>query len=90
MGSSAAAPCAPPQSHAATAAHVPGGGYVVPSGVLQLRGEPVLRPQERALRHAEAAQRLWERSEQLTGIRYELSAKPAPAQNDRRYRPANR
>ncbi len=66
---------------AATAAHVPGGGYVVPSGVLQLRGEPVLRPQERALRHAEEAQQLWQRSEQLTGVKYEFRAMPAPAKN---------
>lgn len=59
---------------AATAA-VAGGGYVVPSGAFQLRGEPVLRPQDRALRHTKAAQRLWLRSEQLAGVEYEFSSR---------------
>lgn len=68
---------------AATAA-VPGGGYVVPSGPFQLWGEPVLRPQECALRHTEAAERLWQRSEQLAGVRYELSGPPgAPPRSPR-------
>ncbi|MBC3986584.1 SDR family NAD(P)-dependent oxidoreductase [Streptomyces sp. AC536] len=65
--------------HAATAHHVPGGSYVVPDGVLQLRGQPVLRTRERALQDTATAHRLWARSERLTGVRYPWPTEPPRA-----------
>ncbi|MBH5337615.1 SDR family NAD(P)-dependent oxidoreductase [Streptomyces pactum] len=62
--------------YAATVPHLPGGSYVVPDGPFQLRGEPVLRSRERALRDARTAHRLWVLSEELTGVRYPLRAAP--------------
>ncbi|MFF9868092.1 oxidoreductase [Streptomyces sp. NPDC013953] len=59
--------------YAATVPDLPGGAYVVPDGPLQLRGEPVQRTRERAIRDATTARRLWELSEKLTGVRYQLS-----------------
>ncbi|WP_045747812.1 oxidoreductase [Actinoplanes rectilineatus] len=55
--------------HAATA-DLPGGSWVVPRGLLQLRGAPTCRPQEPALHDAVSATRLWELSEELTGVVY--------------------
>ncbi|MGW6979248.1 oxidoreductase [Streptomyces sp. NPDC054932] len=54
--------------YAATVPDLPGGAYVVPDGPLQLRGEPVLRTGERALRDTDTARLLWELSEKLTGV----------------------
>lgn len=59
--------------YAATVPDLPGGGYVVPEGPLQLRGEPVLRNRERAIRDTTTARRLWELSEKLTGVPFRLS-----------------
>ncbi|MFF0065779.1 oxidoreductase [Streptomyces sp. NPDC005279] len=59
--------------YAATVPDLPGGSYVVPDGPLQLRGEPVLRNRERAIRDATTAHRLWELSEKLTGVPFRLS-----------------
>ncbi|MFJ2771066.1 oxidoreductase [Streptomyces sp. NPDC087300] len=56
--------------HAATTPHLPGGSYVVPDGPFQLRGEPTLRSRERALQDTVTARRLWQLSEQLTGVQY--------------------
>ncbi|MEV7727904.1 hypothetical protein AB0P15_24615 [Streptomyces sp. NPDC087917] len=64
--------------YAATLPHLPGGSYVVPDGPFQLRGEPVPRGGERAVRDAATAHRLWVLSERLTGVRYELPAQPPP------------
>ncbi|MYR47460.1 oxidoreductase [Streptomyces sp. SID5910] len=58
--------------YASTVPDLPGGSYVVPDGLLQLRGEPVLRSRERAIRDSVTAHRLWVLSEQLTGVRYAL------------------
>lgn len=64
--------------YAATLPGLPGGTYVVPDGLLQLRGQPVPRHQERALRDTVTAHRLWERSEELTGVRYRLREHSRP------------
>ncbi|MER6523079.1 oxidoreductase [Streptomyces sp. NPDC060334] len=58
---------------AATVPDLPGGAYVVPGGPLQLRGEPVLRDRERAIRDTDTARLLWELSEKLTGVPFQLS-----------------
>jgi hypothetical protein len=63
--------------YAATVPDLPGGSYVVPDGLLQLRGEPTRRRGERALRDTETADRLWRLSERLTGVTYELPAATA-------------
>ncbi|MFC4111263.1 oxidoreductase [Nonomuraea zeae] len=60
--------------YAATLPGLPGGGYVAPGGFLELRGEPAVRNGHPALRDAGTARRLWELSEDLTGVRYDLSA----------------
>ncbi|MFG2987156.1 oxidoreductase [Streptomyces sp. NPDC048258] len=63
--------------YAATVPDIPGGAYVVPGGPLQLRGEPVLRNRERAIRDTATARRLWELSEELTGVSFRLSGDAA-------------
>lgn len=60
--------------YAATVPDLAGGSYVVPDGPFQLRGEPVLRPHDRALRDPHGPARLWRLSERLTGVTYPLSA----------------
>lgn len=64
--------------HAATAPDLPGGSYIVPDGLLQLRGEPTRRTRERAIRDTHNATRLWQLSEHLTGVSYPF---PRPAQS---------
>ncbi|MEW9553661.1 oxidoreductase [Nonomuraea sp. NPDC050783] len=63
--------------YAATVPDLPGGSYVVPDGLLQLRGEPVRRTRERAVRDTGTAARLWLMSERLTGVTYAPLAAPA-------------
>ncbi|MFD5448082.1 oxidoreductase [Streptomyces sp. NPDC003470] len=62
--------------YASTVPDLPGGSYVVPDGPFQLRGQPVLYGREPATLDVSTAHRLWELSEQLTGVRYPLPAKP--------------
>jgi len=62
-----------PQLYAATAPGVDGGEFFGPDGFMEARGSPTeVEPVERAL-DADTGRRLWEVSEQLTGISY-LSA----------------
>ena len=64
-----------PQLYAATAPDVQGGFYIGPDGGGERRGHPTtVSPNKRALDTAAAA-RLWEISEELTGVSYGL---PAP------------
>ncbi|HYP48648.1 MAG TPA: oxidoreductase [Thermoleophilaceae bacterium] len=59
-----------PSLYAATAPGLAGGSYVGPDGIAEARGHPKLvKPNGRA-RDAEAARRLWEVSEELTGVRF--------------------
>ena len=58
--------------YAATVPDLPGGSYIVPDWPLQMRGEPTLRTRERALYDTETAGRVWELSERLTGVTYDL------------------
>ena len=65
-----------PTLYAALAPDIHGGEYVGPTGLLGWRGYPgVLRSSERSYDQT-AARRLWQVSEQLTGVSYSL---PAPA-----------
>ena len=64
-----------PILYAATAPDVQGGFYIGPDGGGERRGHPTtVSPNKRALDTAAAA-RLWEISEELTGVSYGL---PAP------------
>jgi NAD(P)-dependent dehydrogenase (short-subunit alcohol dehydrogenase family) len=59
-----------PTIYAATAADMGGGDYVGPRGIGELRGRPVKVRMTRAARDPQTAARLWEVSEELTGVRY--------------------
>jgi len=56
---------------------IPGGSYVGPDGLFEQRGHPKLVGMSGAAKNAGDARRLWERSEELTGVRYSLA--PAAA-----------
>lgn len=66
-----------PTLYAATAA-VPGDSYAGPTGPLEMRGPTGLVNRSRAAKDVEAARRLWEISEELTGVRLGLT-EPAVA-----------
>jgi NAD(P)-dependent dehydrogenase (short-subunit alcohol dehydrogenase family) len=68
-----------PILYAATVEDLPGGSYVGPDGWREFRGGPkVVRPR-RLARDPEVAKRLWQVSEDLTGVEYDfgVAAKPA-------------
>jgi NAD(P)-dependent dehydrogenase (short-subunit alcohol dehydrogenase family) len=61
-----------PQIHAATALEVQGGEFYGPDGFNQLRGNPTrVQPAERAT-DPELGRRLWQVSEELTGVTFPL------------------
>jgi NAD(P)-dependent dehydrogenase (short-subunit alcohol dehydrogenase family) len=64
-----------PTLYAATAAGLRGGEYVGPDGMGELKGYPRLVPSNGRSRDLETARRLWEVSEQLTGVRYTFSTR---------------
>jgi NAD(P)-dependent dehydrogenase (short-subunit alcohol dehydrogenase family) len=57
---------------------IPGNSFAGPSGFLEQRGAPKLVGRTAAAQDADVARRLWEVSEQLTGVRFPLNA-PAGA-----------
>ncbi len=61
-----------PSLYAATVPDLPGGSFVGPDGFMQGRGHPKLVQASSAAYDEEAARRLWELSEKLTGVRFEL------------------
>jgi NAD(P)-dependent dehydrogenase (short-subunit alcohol dehydrogenase family) len=67
-----------PTLYAATA-DIPGGSFVGPDGFQEMRGKPKLVKSSRAARDPESARRLWEHSEQLTGVHFAFAASPAAA-----------
>jgi NAD(P)-dependent dehydrogenase (short-subunit alcohol dehydrogenase family) len=67
-----------PQLYAATE-DLPGGAYVGPDGLGEQRGHPTLVAPNARARDEDAARRLWEISEELTGVRYDWQAAKAPA-----------
>ncbi len=63
-----------PSLYAATASQVQGGHFYGPNGFREMRGYPVeVRAEAQAYNEALAA-RLWQVSEQLTGVRFDLPA----------------
>ncbi len=66
-----------PTLYAATVPDLPGGTYVGPDGFQEQRGHPVPVGSTGASKNRDAARRLWQVSEDLTGVTYELA--PAAA-----------
>jgi hypothetical protein len=62
---------------AATQPDLEGGSYVGPDGPGEFRGHPHLSTPTRSAQDEQAAARLWEVSEQLTGVSFELGATAA-------------
>jgi NAD(P)-dependent dehydrogenase (short-subunit alcohol dehydrogenase family) len=62
-----------PTLYAATVADLPGGSFVGPDGFMEQRGHPRVVTAASKAYEQEAWRRLWEVSEQLTGVRYEFS-----------------
>jgi NAD(P)-dependent dehydrogenase (short-subunit alcohol dehydrogenase family) len=67
-----------PLLYAATEPGVEGGAYVGPDGIGEFRGHPHLATPTSSARDEEVAKRLWEVSEELTGVRFELGAGATP------------
>ena len=61
-----------PQLYAATAPDVKGGEYFGPDGIGEFRGGPKRTRSTRRSHDRDAARRLWEISEDLTGVRYDF------------------
>jgi NAD(P)-dependent dehydrogenase (short-subunit alcohol dehydrogenase family) len=61
-----------PTLYAATQ-DIPGGSYVGPDGLGEQRGHPTLVGRSSAASDGETARRLWERSEELTGVRFPMA-----------------
>jgi len=63
-----------PVLYAATEPGLPGGTYAGPDGIGEQRGHPKPVAPNGAARNEKTAKRLWEVSEQMTGVRFELGA----------------
>jgi NAD(P)-dependent dehydrogenase (short-subunit alcohol dehydrogenase family) len=70
-----------PTLYAATA-DIPGGSFVGPDGFQEMRGEPKVVTPVRAARDPETARRLWELSEQLTGVHFAFAESALQALSD--------
>ena len=62
-----------PTLYAATAPDLPGSAFVGPDGMGERRGHPRLTAPSAAAADEGVARRLWEVSEQLTGVRYDFA-----------------
>jgi NAD(P)-dependent dehydrogenase (short-subunit alcohol dehydrogenase family) len=62
-----------PTMYAATAPDLPGGSFVGPDGLMEQRGYPHLVTAAKRAYDEDAWRRLWEASEELTGVRYEFA-----------------
>ncbi len=60
----------------AALADVPGNSYAGPSGFMEGRGAPTLVGRSKEALDMEVARRLWDVSEQLTGVSFPLAAQP--------------
>jgi NAD(P)-dependent dehydrogenase (short-subunit alcohol dehydrogenase family) len=63
----------------AAVADVPGDSFAGPGGFMEQRGAPKLVGRTDAAKDADAARRLWDVSEELTGVRFGLGASHATA-----------
>jgi NAD(P)-dependent dehydrogenase (short-subunit alcohol dehydrogenase family) len=62
-----------PILYAATEPGIEGGAYVGPDGIAEQRGHPTTVSPSAAARDEGTARRLWEVSEEMTGVRFELA-----------------
>jgi NAD(P)-dependent dehydrogenase (short-subunit alcohol dehydrogenase family) len=62
----------------AAVADVPGNSYAGPSGFMEGRGAPKLVGRSKEALDEDVARRLWDVSEQLTGVSFPLTAQPDP------------
>jgi NAD(P)-dependent dehydrogenase (short-subunit alcohol dehydrogenase family) len=67
-----------PTLYAATA-DIPGGSFAGPDGFQEMRGHPTLVAPTRAAQDPDTARRLWEVSEQLTGVSFSFDSVPQAA-----------
>ena len=67
------------QLYAATDPKVEGGQFIGPDGLGEVWGYPKIVQPIDAARVPETAQRLWQISEELTGVRFDLAGARAPA-----------
>ena len=67
-------PAALPTLYAATRPELQGGDYIGPDGFLGQRGYPHQALSSPSARNEKTARRLWQVSEELTGVRYQLSS----------------
>ncbi len=58
----------------AAVAEMPGGSFAGPDGLMEMRGKPKRVGRSQAARDTTAARRLWDASEELTGVRFALGA----------------
>jgi NAD(P)-dependent dehydrogenase (short-subunit alcohol dehydrogenase family) len=65
--------------YAATVADLPGGSFIGPDGLFEGRGYPRVVQASRHAYDESTAQRLWQVSEQLTGVSFQLDSAPAAA-----------
>ena len=63
-----------PQLYAATAPGVQGGDYIGPDGFMEFRGSPTTVQAIPEAQDPQVAQRLWQVSEELTGVTYPLGS----------------
>jgi NAD(P)-dependent dehydrogenase (short-subunit alcohol dehydrogenase family) len=68
-----------PTLYAATHPEIEGGAYIGPDGWFEMRGHPVPVSRSAAAQDAAAAARLWQLSEELTGVAFEVAAGAAPS-----------
>jgi NAD(P)-dependent dehydrogenase (short-subunit alcohol dehydrogenase family) len=62
-----------PQLRAATDLNVKGSEYYGPNGAFEMSGYPIKVPSSRKAKNLADAKRLWQQSEQLTGVVYSFS-----------------
>ena len=74
----------------AATADIPGNSFAGPNGFMEQRGTPELVGRTGAAKDTDAARRLWEVSEELTGVRFPLSDGGEPAKRDVTVDPATR
>lgn len=65
--------------YAATCPNLPGGSYVAPEGLFELRGRPVARDPHRAGHDPHTAEHLYARAGDLTGVRWDTPGLPTCA-----------
>jgi NAD(P)-dependent dehydrogenase (short-subunit alcohol dehydrogenase family) len=58
----------------AAVAEIPGNSFAGPGGFMEMRGQPKLVDRSDAAKDTAVARRLWDVSEQLTGVRFPLAA----------------